>query len=128
RTVSRKNNPSSILLPAGPGQPQNRVLMTGGAQTQRGETTATSELFDDADPTAGWTPMASMPNPRTHMNIVYLPDGEVLGVGGNSFDRFGLPQKEALLCDPATDTWTTMAAQGMRRAYHSTALLLPDGR
>jgi hypothetical protein len=62
------------------------------------------------------------------MNVVYLPDGTVLGVGGNSFDRFGLPQKEALLYRPATDTWTTMAAQAMRRAYHSTALLLPDGR
>jgi hypothetical protein len=126
--VSRKNNPSSILLPAAPGHPQYKVLMTGGAQTQRGETTATSELFDDQDPTAGWKPMASMPNPRTHMNIVYLPNGMVLGVGGNSFDRFGLPQKEALLYDPGTDTWTTLAAQAMRRAYHSTALLLPDGR
>jgi hypothetical protein len=102
--------------------------MIGGALTQRGETTATTELFDEDDPTAGWKPMASLPNPRTHMNIVYLPDGTVLGVGGNSFDRFGTPQREALLYTPATDTWTTMAAQALRRAYHSTALLLPDGR
>jgi hypothetical protein len=127
-SVSRKNNPSSILLPAGPGQPESRVLITGGAQSQRGDTTATSEIFDEDNPTAGWAPAASMPEPRTHMNIVYLPDGTVLGVGGNSFDRFGSPQYEALLYDPATDSWRSMAPQTMRRAYHSTALLLPDGR
>jgi hypothetical protein len=62
------------------------------------------------------------------MNIVYLPDGQVLGVGGNSYDRFGQPQYAALMYDPSADTWTTMASQTLRRAYHSTALLLPDGR
>jgi hypothetical protein len=126
-TVSRKNNPSAALLPAGPGQPETRVLMAGGAQDQRGATTATTEIFDDEDPTAGWLPATSMPNPRTHMNIVYLPDGTILGVGGNSYDRFGQPQYSALHYDPATDTWTTMSSQALRRAYHSTALLLPDG-
>jgi hypothetical protein len=30
--------------------------------------------------------------------------------------------------DPTTDTWTNMAVQTPRRAYHSTAVLLPDGR
>jgi hypothetical protein len=30
--------------------------------------------------------------------------------------------------NPATGTWTTMAAQSQTRQYHSTALLLPDGR
>ena len=30
--------------------------------------------------------------------------------------------------DPGTDTWTNMAVQTHRRAYHSTAILLPDGR
>ena len=127
-SVARRNNPSSALLPAAPGAPETKVLITGGAQTQRGETTATTEVFDDDNPTAGWKPAASMPNPRTHMNIAYLPDGTILGVGGNSFDRFGTPQYTALRYDPATDAWTTLAAQAMRRAYHSTALLLPDGR
>jgi uncharacterized repeat protein (TIGR01451 family) len=30
--------------------------------------------------------------------------------------------------DPATGQWTTLAAQSVTRQYHSTALLLPDGR
>ena len=29
---------------------------------------------------------------------------------------------------PASNTWTPMAEQAEQRAYHSTALLLPDGR
>ena len=127
-SVARKNNPSSALLPAAPGLGQNKMFISGGAQTQRGETTATSEVFDETDPLAGWKPAASMPQPRTHMNLVLLPDGTMLGVGGNSFDRFGTPQTSALLYDPAADTWTTLASQALRRAYHSTALLLPDGR
>ncbi len=127
-TVPRKTNPGSAQLPAAPGLGQNKIFMAGGASTQRGETTDTTELFDESDPLAGWKPMASMPNPRTHMNVVYLPDGTLLGVGGNSFDRFGTPQTSALLYDPAANTWTTLASQALRRAYHSTALLLPDGR
>lgn len=127
-TTPRKNNPSSALLPAAPGAPETKVLITGGAQDQRGATTATSEVFDDDNPTAGWKPAASMPNPRTHMNVVYMPDGKILGVGGNSFDRFGTPQYSALMYDPSADSWTTLASQAMRRAYHSTAVLLPDGR
>ena len=30
--------------------------------------------------------------------------------------------------DPATGQWATLAAQAVTRQYHSTALLLPDGR
>ncbi|MFN8077514.1 MAG: galactose oxidase-like domain-containing protein [Kineosporiaceae bacterium] len=127
-SVVRKNNPSSVLLPAGPGGQQWQMFLTGGAQTQRGGTTAKSEILDLRSPAKGWRKAAPMPNPRTHMGLVHLPDGTLLGVGGNSDDRFGEPQKGALRYDPATDTWTKLASQAMRRAYHSTALLLPDGR
>ena len=57
-----------------------------------------------------------------------LPDGTILGVGGNGTAEEGLPQRETLLYTPSTDTWTPLADQGEQRAYHSTALLLPDGR
>jgi hypothetical protein len=34
----------------------------------------------------------------------------------------------ALLWDPSTDRWSELASQTRPRMYHSTALLLPDGR
>ena len=62
------------------------------------------------------------------MNVVQVPDGSAYGIGGNSSGLFDVAQKTAVAYDPAADTWTTMAAQSQRRAYHSTAILLPDGR
>ena len=34
----------------------------------------------------------------------------------------------AELWDPATEAWTTLASMRVKRVYHSTAILLPDGR
>ena len=39
-----------------------------------------------------------------------------------------LARLEAEIYDPATDTWSLIAAATVPRLYHSTALLLPDGR
>jgi hypothetical protein len=65
---------------------------------------------------------------RRHSNLVLLPDGKVLIVGGGTGSRYDGPAKAAEMFDPATETTTTMASQVGGRMYHSTALLLPDGR
>ena len=75
-----------------------------------------------------WTTTGSMAIARMHHNLVLLPDGTVLAVGGGQQGNFGEPVKTAELYDPATGTWRTMATQAGQRTYHSTALLLPDGR
>jgi hypothetical protein len=51
-----------------------------------------------------------------------------LGGGADPNDLYGLPVRVAELYDPALDVWTEMASQASNRTYHSTALLLPDGR
>ena len=62
-----------------------------------------------------------------------LPDraGKTLVVGGGRSTN-GQNTSEAVyeaeMWNPATETWTTMAAMQRPRLYHSTALLLPDGR
>jgi len=88
--------------------------------------TAQGMDFSAANPT--WQSVASMPQGRHDMNLVILPDGTLLGVGGNTKGKSDLPQYDTLLYDPAMNTWRTMARQTERRAYHSTAILLPDGR
>ena len=61
-----------------------------------------------------------------------LADGSVLATGGNSTGASLVDMNggvyNAERWNPATGKWTTLAAQAVTRQYHSTALLLPDGR
>jgi hypothetical protein len=65
--------------------------------------------------------------------VVQLPDGSMVTVGGGSgvnekLYAFTDDQRQVELYDPAGDTWRLGAAQAEGRTYHSTAVLLPDGR
>jgi hypothetical protein len=69
---------------------------------------------------------------RRQHNLTVLADGSVLATGGNSsgaslvdLDNGVYPAER---WDPATGQWKTLAAMQVTRQYHSTALLLPDGR
>ena len=120
--VGSRSRGSAVLLPGG-----RRVLALGGVVN--GVTTATAELVDLGASQPSWTPTASMLEPRRNLNAVLLPDGTVLALGGNrGTANFDDPVLSAERFDPATENWTQMAAQAAPRAYHSTAVLLPDGR
>ncbi len=116
---------AGLMLPSGPNG-SNRVLMVGGLQ--KGSAVATTERYDYSNPTAGWSFGTPMPTTRAHINVVQVPDGSAYGIGGNSSGLYDVEQTQTMAYDPAADTWTNMAIQTPRRAYHSTALLLPDGR
>ena len=72
-----------------------------------------------------------MAHGRAYHNLTLLPDGTVLASGGSSrsdgvdLSRSVLP---AEIWNPDTETWTTVDSLQNGRQYHSTALLLPDGR
>ena len=72
-----------------------------------------------------------MANPRTHLNLTVLPNGNVLATGGAS-DLSGIVSangvRPAEMWSPVSQSWTTLASMQIPRMYHSTALLLPDGR
>ncbi|HEX2700650.1 MAG TPA: fibronectin type III domain-containing protein [Acidimicrobiales bacterium] len=108
-----------------PGQ----LLVSGGApygaSSQPG-----AAVLDLTAPSPTWRQVAPMAYGRYMHNLVVLADGRVLAVGGSTVVNTGsvtgvLP---AELWNPVTETWTTMAAMGENRMYHSTAVLLPDGR
>ena len=93
------------------------------------------EQIDLSEKDPHWELTGNMHHPRVHANGVLLPDGRVLVVGGMSSYGHGSDMHghdstvcEAELYDPTTNTWTRMAAQQKARLYHSTAILLPDGR
>jgi galactose oxidase len=68
---------------------------------------------------------------RTFHDAVVLPDGRVLIIGGTTegklWDDWGsiLP---AEIWDPETEAWTVVNSLEIPRNYHSTALLMKDGR
>lgn len=113
---------SSVLLPGA-----SRVLVVGG-QSSTSPATGTAEILDTSAATPKWRYTGSLNYPRLHANTVNLPDGQVLIVGGGAQHKFISPVTVPEIYNPATETWTALAPQQASRMYHSTALLLPDGR
>ena len=105
-----------------------KVLVMGGDSPPKN----TAEVIDLNTASPSWRPVGSMLFGRRHLNATLLPDGKVLVTGGTAAPGFNDPSGHvdaAELWDPATENWTTLASSsGIPRAYHSTALLLPDGR
>jgi hypothetical protein len=112
---------NSVLLPG-----LTKIMEIGGS-TASGPT-ATCEILDTSASTLAWTPTGSMNFAREWANTVLLADGSVLVVGGGQSGEYGDPIFTAENYKPATGIWTEMAAQTAPRIYHSTAVLLPDGR
>jgi DNA-binding beta-propeller fold protein YncE/cytochrome c peroxidase len=109
-----------------------RVLIVGGGdRTQNPATTNAAYKIDlnGASPViANASPMIS---PRAFQNAVTLPNGEVLVVGGNTSGEIFSDAGSVYLAEiwnPDTDQWRGVAYANNPRNYHSTALLLQDGR
>jgi hypothetical protein len=65
-----------------------------------------------------------------YVSAVILPDSTVFETGGASttIHNGNHPVFSAQIFDPKTTTWTKVASPAVGRVYHSSALLLPDGR
>ncbi len=126
---------TSVLEP-GPPSGSGRVTMIGGSRFDQPVTPrADAETFDDGNAALGWEPAPSLNIGRSHANTVLLPDGSKLEVGGGVGDgavsrlyEFDDEQRQVEIFDPATNTWSLGPSQAEGRAYHSTAVLLPDAR
>jgi hypothetical protein len=97
-----------------------RVLLTGGLQAVNGfEVNGPTELYEPATGTFVDGPTMSVA--RTHHSAVPLPDGRVLVLGG-----FGLSTAEVY--SVATNSFTTVGAMSVVRAYGHHAVLLRSGK
>src|SRR5204862_4687687 len=93
--------------------------------------TNTAEVIDLNAPNPAWTYTGAMAYARRQMNATLLPTGDVLVTGGTSAAGFNNAAGAVLaaeLWSPTTGTWSTLASNAVIRMYHSTTLLLPDGR
>jgi hypothetical protein len=104
-----------------------RMLVAGG-----GPSTKDARVVDLNGATPQVSTTAPMAFGRRQHNLTVLADGTVLATGGNSSGA-GLVDLNAGVYaaeqwNPATGQWRTLAAMQITRQYHSTALLLPDGR
>ena len=72
-----------------------------------------------------------MVEPRQFATTVVLPNGEVVIMGGNRLGKKFTDVGTMALCemwDPGTRQFRAIASLTVPRGYHSTGLLLPDGR
>jgi hypothetical protein len=124
-----RNQSASVLLP--PAQDQKVMIIGGGPAGKPNKTDAIDnvDIVDLNAPNPQFTPAAPLNLPRLHLNAVLLPDRTVFVTGGSlKQEDQPLARLQSEIYDPATDTWTLTAACTAPRLYHSTALLLPDGR
>lgn len=109
-----------------------KIIYTGGGTTKdSGEVARTSAaVVDLTQATPIWRTIQSMSDPRYEHNLTIMADGDVLAVGGarivSQSTNDGTLATE--VWNPDTENWTTVAPISEPRGYHSTSLLLPDGR
>ena len=120
-----------------------RVTQIGGFGPEDPETpgfrpaTETSETFDARKPGDGWRSGPDLNLARSQANAVLLPDRSMVALGGGigftqvdgkyAIDSDGA-RRQVEAYDPKTRRWRLGPAQLEDRGYHSTAVLLPDGR
>ena len=120
---------NAVLLPDGP-DGSAKVAAIGGMDNQ--VPVASAEMIDLDDAAPSWSSFPGLGTPRWNANTVLLPDGSMVAIGGlgndGRVDPTPDPERAVELYDPVTGAWQTGASQVETRGYHSTALLLPDGR
>ena len=90
---------------------------------------ARTAVIDMTAASPAWQETSPMAFARRRQNAVILADGSVMAVGGTG--RSDDPAAAVLageIWNPDTKTWKTVAEMEEARMYHSSAVLLPDGR
>ena len=108
-----------------------KVLIVGGSDPPDGAPTNTAEVIDLNEATPSWRYTGPMAYPRRQLNATVLPDGAVLVTGGTRAAGFSDPAGSvhaADAWDPGTGRWSLLASSQVDRVYHSTTILLADGR
>jgi len=123
-------NETSTSFLLAPAQDQKVAIVGGGAVGDSEDSTARFGVVDLTAASPGYSMVADYPSPARYISAVTLPDDTTLLTGGSVGYR-GNHQSDLHMTnsfDPQTGALTEMAPNEVGRDYHSTALLLPDGR
>jgi hypothetical protein len=109
-----------------------KILKAGGghAHDDAYSASAEAEYLDTTIDPPQWIPTDPMIHARHDHNMTILADGTVMAVGGSRlYNQIIYSVANPEIWDPDTGNWTEMAPMDTApRMYHSTAILLPDGR
>ena len=125
---TRRDQGASVLLP--PAQDQRVMVIGGGDHSNDVSAVSSTAIADLKAPNPTFTPGPSIDSNKMYVSAVVLPDSTVLQTGGaqKSVVFSGTPVLSAQIFHPTTNTWTNVVAPSVARVYHSSAVLLPDGR
>ena len=109
---------------------KDKVLVFGGKQI--GEEYSPSNKVFLIDFSNSFSPqikeLKAMNFARSEQNATIMPDGNIFINGGHSYNEHEFSVMTPEIYNPATQTTEEMSNSYFRRNYHSTSLLLPDGR
>jgi hypothetical protein len=130
--ASNRTEGTSVLLPFASTSTTAKVMVFGGGHVAPdSDPKSTLVRSYGPYPAQGWVAGPRMNYRRSNVTGVIMADGKVLLVGGQENfkrDKNIAPAFQPEIFDPDTGTFTNGAWEDMPRSYHSTALLLPDGR
>jgi hypothetical protein len=118
----------SVLLP--PAQDQRVMIIGGGRSLSDLAATNTTAIADMKQAIPTYKSAKPIAVGKLYVSAVILPDSTVLETGGaaSGLDNGSTPVFDTEIFDPKTNKWTKEATHTVPRVYHSSALLLPDGR
>lgn len=128
RQKNMRDQSSSVLLP--PAQDQ-RVLIAGGGNINTNvPAIPLTDVVDLSRSDPSYQPGPDLPGDgKMYVNSTILPNRTLLATNGGRLNRDAASQVlTAAVYQPGTNAWTPVAADPVGRNYHSSAVLLPDGR
>lgn len=104
-----------------------KILFAGGHEAESTNASAQATTVDVTGASPVLAATGSMKAKREWADSTVLPDGRVLVTGGSGkLNELVDVAYKPEIWDPATGTWSELAAGQIPRLYHSSSILLPD--